>query len=205
LVLPFSENALKNFYFDKYLSKIIEIIPDWLTPNMITVVRLVFIVPVIFFLITKMWALFVIFYILCLASDALDGALSRVRGMHSKFGATLDPVIDKILHWSIFCVYFPFYPLLIGLIILLDIIVAAGGLTIILYFRKIKRVLPVFGANIYGKMKVVSQSACVGAFFYRDLFSNGLLVNYITTVFLVFTILLSCASIYYYIIILNRK
>jgi cardiolipin synthase len=191
--------------FDKYLSKIVEIIPGWLTPNMITAVRLVFIVPVIFFLIAKMWALFVIFYVFCLASDALDGALSRARGMHSKFGATLDPVVDKLLHWSIFCVYFPFHPLLIGLIIFLDIVVAVGGLIVILYFRKIKRVLPVSGANIYGKMKVVLQGACVGLFFYRDLFSNGLLVNYIITTFLALTILLSCMSIYYYIKLLNRK
>jgi len=172
---------------------------------MITVVRLFFIVPVILFLVTKIWVWFAVFYILCLISDALDGALSRERGMHSKFGATFDPVVDKLLHWSIFCVYFPFYPMLVGVAIFLDIIIAIGGLVVILYYRKVQRVLPILGANMYGKMKVVLQSACVGAFFYRDLFSNSDLNYYITVIFLLVTILLSCISIFRYVIIINKK
>lgn len=196
---------MREPFLDKYLSRIVKIIPSWLTPNMITVVRFVFIAPIIFFLISKMWVWFAVFYIFCLASDVLDGALSRARGMHSKFGATMDPSVDKMLHWSIFCVYFPLFPLLIGIIIFLDVVVAVGGLIVILYYRKIKRTLPIPGANIYGKIKVISQSACIGAFFYRDLFSNSDLSYYLAVIFLTVTILLSCMSIYRYNIILKRK
>lgn len=196
---------MRELFFDKYIFKLTEIIPDWLTPNMISVVRLFFIAPVVFFLVTKMWVFFVFFYILCLISDALDGALSRARGMYSKIGATLDPFVDKLLHWSIFCVYFFFYPVLIGIIIVLDIIVVIGGLVVILYFRETKHTLPILGANIYGKMKVISQSVCVGIFLYRDLFSKSDLNYYFAVIFLFITIFLSCISIFHYIIIINKK
>jgi phosphatidylglycerophosphate synthase len=95
--------------------------------------------------------------------------------------------------------------MLVGVAIFLDIIIAIGGLVVILYYRKVQRVLPILGANMYGKMKVVLQSACVGAFFYRDLFSNSDLNYYITVIFLLVTILLSCISIFRYVIIINKK
>lgn len=196
---------MRKFFLDKYLSEIVKIIPIWLTPSMITFVRFVFIIPIVFFLMSKMWVWFALFYVFCLVSDVLDGALSRARGMHSKFGAMMDPFVDKLLHWSIFCVYLSFFPSLIGIIIVLDIIVVAGGLIVVLYYQKIGRVLPILGANMYGKMKVVSQSVCIGAFFYRDLFSSSDLNYYISVIFLTVTILLSCMSIYHYIIIISKK
>ena len=205
MVLPFAENALRNFFLDKYLSKIVEKIPAWLTPNEITFGRLIFIVPIVFFLVTKMWIWFAVFFILCLISDALDGALSRARGITSKFGAILDPTVDKVFYLSIFCVFFPLYPLLISIIILLDVVVAVGGLIVILHYQKTKRVLPIPGANIYGKIKVILQSLCVGAFLCSNLFFSSDLIRCVTVIFLFAAIFLSCVSICHYIKILKRK
>ncbi|MNE69369.1 phosphatidylglycerophosphate synthetase [compost metagenome] len=52
-------------------------------------------------------ALFFIIYLLCGASDALDGYLARKAMITSPFGASLDSVADAIFIGAILCVFLP--------------------------------------------------------------------------------------------------
>ena len=78
-------------------------IPKFITPNLITVLRVAF-VPVGAFALFKnggddpMWQYisWTIFFILGL-SDILDGKLARSRGAVTELGKFLDPVADKLM------------------------------------------------------------------------------------------------------------
>ena len=78
-------------------------LPAFITPNFITVMRLLF-VPVGAYTLFKnggddptwQYISWVVFFILGM-SDVLDGKLARSRGTITKFGEFLDPVADKFM------------------------------------------------------------------------------------------------------------
>ena len=66
-------------------------------PNSLTILRLLLAVPLGFLILYEdyTWALVIGF--LAGLSDALDGYFARRLNVHSRFGAALDPIADKIL------------------------------------------------------------------------------------------------------------
>ncbi len=66
-------------------------------PNLITFARLGLVPVFVALLILRepLWALVV--FAVAMASDAIDGLLARLLHQHSKIGALLDPVADKLL------------------------------------------------------------------------------------------------------------
>jgi CDP-diacylglycerol--glycerol-3-phosphate 3-phosphatidyltransferase len=78
-------------------------LPAFITPNFITVMRLLF-VPVGAYTLFKnggddptwQYISWCVFFVLGL-SDVLDGKLARSRGTITKFGEFLDPVADKVM------------------------------------------------------------------------------------------------------------
>lgn len=78
-------------------------LPSFVTPNLITVLRLVFI-PVGAYTLFKnggndptwQYISWVVFFLLGM-SDVLDGKLARSRGAITEFGKFLDPVADKVM------------------------------------------------------------------------------------------------------------
>lgn len=70
-------------------------VPSWITPNMLTILRGLFVIPVI--LVASIWPWkAVILLILSSACDYYDGQLARARKQTSRWGAILDPLSDKI-------------------------------------------------------------------------------------------------------------
>lgn len=66
-------------------------------PNIITVFRVLLVPPVGWALLTAQYQLAFWLFFVAGFSDALDGFLARYFKWQSKFGATLDPIADKML------------------------------------------------------------------------------------------------------------
>ncbi len=66
-------------------------------PNLITLVRILLVVPTAWYLWAQDYLVALILVAIAGASDALDGALARRFAWHSKFGAFMDPLADKLL------------------------------------------------------------------------------------------------------------
>ena len=74
--------------------------PLLLVPNIITIARILAIVPIVWLvmdgdIILRLVAL--ILYVVAAASDWLDGYLARAWNQYSPFGRMLDPIADKVL------------------------------------------------------------------------------------------------------------
>jgi cardiolipin synthase len=74
--------------------------PLLLVPNIITIARILAIIPIVYLvmqgdIILRLVAL--ILYVIAAASDWLDGYLARAWNQYSPFGRMLDPIADKVL------------------------------------------------------------------------------------------------------------
>lgn len=66
-------------------------------PNIITVLRVVLIIPFAYFAWQKNYEAAVILFLIAGASDGLDGLLAKRFNWQSRFGSITDPLADKIL------------------------------------------------------------------------------------------------------------
>ena len=75
--------------------------PLLITPNQITLSRILFIPLFIYFLLAATLPgsamIAAVLFVLLSLSDALDGWLARKTGQKTEFGALLDPIADKLL------------------------------------------------------------------------------------------------------------
>lgn len=74
--------------------------PIFLVPNIITIIRILAIIPIVALVMsgdpTARW-LALALYIIAAASDWLDGYLARAWNQYSDLGRMLDPIADKLL------------------------------------------------------------------------------------------------------------
>ncbi len=66
-------------------------------PNLITVIRLMLVLPIAFLLIDGEYVFALVLFTLAGISDGLDGLLARMFGWESAFGKLIDPLADKLL------------------------------------------------------------------------------------------------------------
>lgn len=104
--------------------------PDWLTvPNLITVLRLVLLVPVCYLVATRVQGLLpVVLVVLWGGTDWVDGAIARRFNQESNLGRILDPIADRagILAVTVAVVVAGIFPWsLIAVIAVVDLVVAA--------------------------------------------------------------------------------
>jgi CDP-diacylglycerol--glycerol-3-phosphate 3-phosphatidyltransferase len=145
--------------FDRIIAKIIlPLVPRSLKPNAVSIFRLVCIPFVVYFLLNEqyLWG-FIVFTIAAL-SDALDGAMARVRHQITGEGKILDPIADKLLVGSTAIILISRY---IGwnltvLIVSLEIMIISVAL-----YKKYTLKKAVVQAKISGKIKMVLQCAGV--------------------------------------------
>ncbi len=71
-------------------------------PNLITVIRILLIVPMVIGLVHRKLETVLILFAAAAASDALDGFLARRFGWQSVLGSILDPIADKLLLATLF-------------------------------------------------------------------------------------------------------
>jgi len=99
-------------------------------PNIISVLRVVMTIPVIYLLITRDFSNALILFAIAGASDALDGFLAKHYHWESHLGGLLDPLADKTLLVACYLILGAIGLLPIGLVMtvmLRDLIIIGGA------------------------------------------------------------------------------
>jgi len=132
--------------------------PRWLTPNILTVVRIIMTPFVVVLLVQQQYEWGVALFLLAALTDALDGAMARTRNMITVWGRMFDPFADKLLVISVAIVlaYHNLPTWLVGTVIVseLTFIIAA------LFWHRQGRLVQ---ANVWGKIKMCLQVASLTA------------------------------------------
>lgn len=101
----------------------------WL-PNAISLLRIALVAPILWLVLEDSFAWALVLFWVAGFSDGLDGYLAKRFDWHSRLGALLDPVADKLLVAGLFITlaYTGDIPLwLAAVVILRDVIIVAGA------------------------------------------------------------------------------
>lgn len=151
--MAFERDPLKLFPHDRVLAAtVLRLIPRWVTPNMVTVLRFALIPFVLAALSLDWWAVAFPLFLFTAFTDAIDGSLARTRKQVTEWGTFFDPVADKLLIGSVVLLLVaervnPWFALLI---LGVEVLIITGGI-----IRKGRGV--VTSANIFGKTKMFLQ------------------------------------------------
>jgi cardiolipin synthase len=128
-------------------------------PNLITVLRILLVVPIGWVLLQQNFVLALVLFFIAGFSDALDGFLAKQFDWTSRLGALLDPLADKALLVTCFAVlvWIKLLPLwLLVLVVARDVVIVAGA---VLYNFRIQRLEA--EPTIISKLNTVLQIALV--------------------------------------------
>jgi cardiolipin synthase len=138
-------------------------------PNVITTVRIVAIVPIVWALVARRPGLALLLVCLAGLSDALDGFLAKHFDWKSRIGGLLDPLADKLLLVSLFVTlaWLELIPAwLAAVVIARDVVIVSGGLA---YNFLVAPVQPEpSGAS---KLNTLAQLVCIAAVLLQEAFA----------------------------------
>lgn len=137
-------------YFMKYT--FVPLVPSFVTPNMITVFRMVIIPFILWFLFKNQYYIGVPLFLFAAFTDALDGSVARLRDKVTEWGSFYDPLADKLLVGSVVLLVVAEHVNLIFaiLIVFIEAMIILGAI----YRKKKGRVV---SASILGKTKMFFQ------------------------------------------------
>lgn len=164
-MLMTNENV-RLFPHDKVFAKtFLRLIPSFVSPNHLTVLRLFMIPPVLVALWKEYWIASLILFLLASFTDALDGSVARVRKQITLWGTMADPIADKLLVGSVVLLFVAreVNPIFAGFIILIEIMIAGGAI-----YRKRRGIMS--SANEFGKIKMFLQVTGVAVLLAAKLF-----------------------------------
>lgn len=137
-------------YFMRYT--FVPLVPRFVTPNSITVFRMIMIPFILYFLFMNDYKVGVPLFLIAAFTDALDGSVARLRNQITEWGTFYDPFADKLLVASVIVlvVMKNMNPIFGILILCIDTMILIGG-----YIRKKQGKST--GSNIFGKTKMFFQ------------------------------------------------
>lgn len=100
-------------------------------PNIISALRILLVVPTVYFLLQHQYTHALIVFVIAGLSDGLDGFLARRYGWTTRLGSFLDPMGDKLLMTASYFMlgFLNVFPLwLVALVIGRDLIIVCGAL-----------------------------------------------------------------------------
>ena len=134
------------------------------TPNKLTVLRIFLVFPAVFFVlcthIPGRWFLVFLTFAFASYTDYLDGKLARKYNFITDFGKIMDPLADKILVVSMLIC---FVGLKLSPVLPVVFIVIREFTVTSVRFLLLKTGGKVVPANIWGKLKTVSQIIAINA------------------------------------------
>ncbi len=171
---------------------ILPFIPGWVSPNSVTVIRMI-LIPVMFvLLLLGNFAVAVPLFLFGAFTDILDGSLARVRKQITAWGTFYDPLTDKMMIGSalLFLLMHQLSLVLGGLMVLVEILIAVGG-----YVRRKQGVF--VGANLLGKIKMHFQVYGV-TLFLIGLWLHVMVLSLVAVGIFVLSLFLAVASLLTY-------
>lgn len=137
---------------------ILRIVPDWITPNIISVLRLAMIPLIVAYMAMGFYKTALLMFIIAALLDTLDGTLARARQQISDWGMILDPLADKLLIMTIIAFLLMLYPfkLLIIYVFVFDLLILLVS-AFQLNQYKTSEIKPIQPSNFWGKSKMLAQ------------------------------------------------
>lgn len=135
-----------------FADTLLRLIPNFIRPNHLTVLRFILIPFVLYFILEGQNFAALVAFVLATLSDALDGAMARTRDQITDWGIIFDPFADKLLIGltGLIVISKLLSPYLAGTIVFLELM-----LILFSYFRFKGEAVP---AKTAGKIKMVLQS-----------------------------------------------
>lgn len=152
-MLMTNEN-IRFFPQDRLLrATVLRLIPHWILPNHVTIVRFILIPFVLYTLWIERWPLALFLFLLAALTDAIDGSMARTRKQITMWGTVADPVADKLLIGSVVVLFVAQEVNIVfaAIIVLMEFLIVLGA------FIRNRRKHQYVSANEYGKMKMVLQ------------------------------------------------
>lgn len=150
-----TNDNIKLYVHDKLLAAtVLRIIPGFIHPNHVTMLRFALIPIVTWFIWSQNWGWAFPLFLFAAFTDALDGTLARVRKQITFWGTVADPIADKLLISIsvVILVAREISPLLAASIVSLELLIVAGA-----SYRGRNGIHA--SANGWGKTKMILQVA----------------------------------------------
>ncbi len=102
----------------------------WL-PNAISLLRIALVVPILLFIVDGRFGWALALFFVAGSSDGIDGYLAKRYNWHTRFGALLDPVADKLLVAGTFITlaYVQLIPVWLAAVVVARDVIIIGGAT----------------------------------------------------------------------------
>lgn len=147
--------------------------PHRIRPNHLTFLRFVLIpvVLVLWYLDLRWWAFGV--FIFAIATDFIDGTMARTRDQITLLGTYLDPIADKLLIGAVLAlVGWQYLVVQIMLaFIVMELVMTALGASVLLRTRSAR------ASNVFGKIKMIVQSAALGILLLATILGSELWID----------------------------
>lgn len=101
----------------------------WL-PNAISIMRIFLVAPILYYIVDEQYGLALLLFFIAGFSDGVDGYLAKTFDWHTRIGALLDPIADKMLVGGVFVTMFVtgmVPPWLAILVIVRDVVIVGGA------------------------------------------------------------------------------
>lgn len=164
------EKLYPHDYFMRYT--FVPLVPKWMTPNHITMFRMVLTPFVIWLLFLGNYTVGIPLFILGAFSDVLDGSVARIRKQITPWGIFFDPVADKFLVGGVALTVALkyFHPALVFVAIALDLLPA------LVFLARKNPGNQMMSANIWGKTKMVMQFVALTSLLFGAALGSGNLI-----------------------------
>lgn len=139
---------------ERHLVKLAKRLPLWVTPNLLSWVRigLASAILVMLFYYHTLRGLIIACFLIAIISDTLDGRIARLRGQETEEGALLDRLGDKLLVCPMVVrLLWQYHPLLASVVVVGEIFSISLAISAMARQVEIK-------SNWLGQWKMVSQS-----------------------------------------------
>lgn len=128
--------------------------PQWVSPNGISLLRLLLIPLIVAYLALGHYLTALILFLFAAGLDSLDGALARTRRQFSDWGLILDPLADKLLIMTVVCFLLLLYPYKF---LIIYVFVFELFMILISAFHIFQPEAKIKASNIWGKSKMFYQ------------------------------------------------
>jgi len=161
----FIPRVINAFIFvkqQKLMVRIMRRCPDWVTPNRVTVFRMLLTAPAIWLIAVHGWWWALVLTLSAAFLDFVDGWLAEAKGMKTRLGAILDPLADKLFVIGICLTLALTAPLVwywrvaTTAVVLTEL--AIGAFRLLALKKKEKTAQEIIVAEWSGKLKMVIES-----------------------------------------------